>query len=333
MIRSLGGLLVGQLDDVHGGGAGRNHRIAVLVRIDAGVDDGRAAAVERGLERRVEVVLVVDHEAGAAESLGELCVVGHLLRQMRLGVALGVEELLPLAHHPEPAVVDDHDHDRQPFERRGRELLAGHLEAAVAVDADDRGIGPRGLRPDCGRNAVAHRPEAAGGDEGARLLALDVLHRPHLVLADTGRPDVVALALRGQVAEPLDHRLRLEDAVGLAVLVRVERSPFLDLRVPGGAVGALLGLERLHVAGELRQRELERADDRDVGRADLPHLGGVDVEVDHLRAGCERRDLAGDAVVEARADRDDQVGLVERPVRVLRAVHSGRAVVQRVRVG
>ena len=38
-----------------------------------------------------------------------------------------------------------------------------------------------------------------------------------------------------------------------------------------------------------------------------------------LRAGCERGHLAGDAVVEPRADGDHEVGLVESPVRELRA--------------
>ena len=43
------------------------------------------------------------------------------------------------------------------------------------------------------------------------------------------------------------------------------------------------------------------------------------------RAGRERRELAGHAVVEARADGDEQVGLVQRPVRPLRPVHAGPA--------
>src|SRR5262249_22616701 len=76
----------------------------------------------------------------------------------------------------------------------------------------------------------------------------------------------------------------------------------------------------------------QRPDDRDLGLADLPHLGSVDVEVDHLRPGRERGDLAGDAIVEARADGDHEIGLVERPVAVLRAVHPRRAVVERMRV-
>jgi hypothetical protein len=43
-------------------------------------------------------------------------------------------------------------------------------------------------------------------------------------------------------------------------------------------------------------------DDRDVGRHVLGDLGRVDVDVDELGARGELRQLAGDAVVEARAD-------------------------------
>ena len=93
----------------------------------------------------------LDGEAGAAVRLGQLRVVRHGLRQVRLREALVVEHLLPLSHHAEPAVVDDHDDDRQALERGGRELLARHLEAAVAVDADDRRVGTCGLGADRGR--------------------------------------------------------------------------------------------------------------------------------------------------------------------------------------
>src|SRR5439155_1760269 len=78
----------------------------------------------------------------------------------------------------------------------GRELLLCHLEAAVSVDADHRGVGPRRLRSDRGRDAVAHRAQAAAGDERARPVAEEVLHRPHLMLADAGRPDDVVTAGR-----------------------------------------------------------------------------------------------------------------------------------------
>ena len=72
---------------------------------------------------------------------------------------------------------------------------------------------------------------------------------------------------------------------------------------------------------------------RDVGHADLVDLGRVDVDVDELRIGRERADLAGDAVGETRAAGDDEVRAVERHVGVLRAVHADEAHVERVRGG
>ena len=64
-----------------------------------------------------------------------------------------------------------------------------------------------------------------------------------------------------EVTEPLDHRLRLQHSLGLPVLVGVECAPLLELGMPGRAVGQPLRLNRLQVAGELGERELERADD------------------------------------------------------------------------
>ena len=52
----------------------------------------------------------------------------------------------------------------------------------------------------------------------------------------------------------------------------------------------------------------------DVGAADLAELGGVDVDVDDLGVGGEAGDLAGDAVVEAAAEGDEQVGLAASTV-------------------
>ena len=63
---------------------------------------------------------------------------------------------------------------------------------------------------------------------------------------------------------------------------------------------------------ELLDDEAAVADDRHVGPADLAELGGVDVDVDDLGVGRERVDLAGDAVVEAGAERDEQVAPLHR---------------------
>src|SRR5439155_12062476 len=104
-------------------------------------------------------------------------------------------------------------------------------ETAVAVDAENGGGRPRSLRADGGRKAVAHRPEPARRDEAARPVADEVLHRPHLVLADAGRPDDVVL-VGGEVAERLERRLRLEHPVGLRVAERELGTPLLELAQP-----------------------------------------------------------------------------------------------------
>ena len=124
-----------------------------------------------------------------------------------------------------------------------------------------------------------------------RGLSQQVLHRPHLVLADSGRPDHVFGTLGSNVAKGLEHRLRLEHALGAAVLVRIEAPPLLELRMPRRPVDRLRVLERLQLASQVRERELERADDGDLRVTDLPDLGGVDVEVDHFRPGANAETL------------------------------------------
>ena len=75
------------------------------------------------------------------------------------------------------------------------------------------------------------------------------------------------------------------------------------------------------------------ADDGHVGPADLAQLGGVDVDVDDLGVGGEAVDLAGDPVVEAAAEGDEQVALLHRGDRRVVAVHARHAEAQRVVVG
>ena len=125
----------------------------------------------------------------------------------------------------------------------------------------------------------------------------------------------------------------------------LSRSPLVavaerELLAPGGELAQpRLGpgygartVECAQLVREVGEHLLQRPDDRDVRLAELRDLGGVDVEVDDRRAGRERRELARDAVVEARADGDEEVALVHRPVRPLRPVHPGPAEVELVRL-
>src|SRR3712207_7780917 len=61
---------------------------------------------------------------------------------------------------------------------------------------------------------------------------------------------------------------------------------------------------------------------------DLALLGGVDVDVDDLGLGGERRHLAGDPVVEAGAEGDEQIGALHGGDRGVVAVHARHAQAQ-----
>ena len=83
----------------------------------------------------------------------------------------------------------------------------GHIKAAVAVDIDDRFIRAGDLSADGRGKAKAHRAKPAGADKLTRTAELIELSRPHLMLADAGTDDRVALGLREQF---FDNVLRLD---------------------------------------------------------------------------------------------------------------------------
>ena len=82
-------------------------------------------------------------------------------REIDMTVAVLVEELLPLAHHAETLVVNNGHFHRDVMDGDNSQFLSVHLEAAVAVDGDNRPLRMGHLRPDGRRKAKAHRPEAA----------------------------------------------------------------------------------------------------------------------------------------------------------------------------
>ena len=76
---------------------------------------------------------------------------------------------------------------------------------------------------------------------------------------------------------------------------------------------------------ELAEDALDVAHDGHVGRAVLADLGRVDIHVDHLGVRREGGQAAGDAVVEAHAQGDQQVAVGHRHVGGVAAVHAGHA--------
>src|SRR5215468_2564612 len=88
---------------------GRHHRVHGIFLLDAEVDERRPTVPASRHDRAFNVAPLVDRSCLNAERFAQL----HEIRSSdwRRGVALFVEELLPLPHHPEIAVIDDADVD------------------------------------------------------------------------------------------------------------------------------------------------------------------------------------------------------------------------------
>ena len=203
-----------------------------------------------------------------------------------------------------------------------------HLEAAVAADGEDQLVGMRELRADGGGQAEAHRAEAAGGEPQARLVEADELRGPHLVLADVGGDDGLAA---GDAVDLAHEVLRLD-------LGRRRRRPrsgcssFHSRICCHQACGARrasasrIGLESPRATLlSLPSTRLTSPTMGTSGGAVLADLGGVDIHVDDLGVRREGGQAAGDAVVEAHAERDQQVALGHAHVGGVAAVHAGHA--------
>ena len=225
---------------------------------------------------------LIDGAALEAVSAGELFGIGEAIEFHR-AEAVVIEQRLPLAHHPEIAVVHHDDLDGQRVRGDGGEFRDRHLEAAIAADGEDEFIGTGHLRAERGGEAEAHGAESAGVDPEARLVEADQLRGPHLVLAHVGGDDGLAA---GETIDLVHQVLRLDFVFGAGAIVRM-----LGLPVRGSAsttaaraaafFGLNFGFEFLQRLVELLQHALDVAHDRDIGNAVLADFGGVDIHVDH----------------------------------------------------
>src|SRR5579862_4297617 len=317
-------------DDVLVGGASGDHRQDVFGIRHHDVQYIRFVRIEQALDRRAQVFLLQDALARDAEAFAQCDVVG----VDALGVARVAEEgvgpvalvfhVLPLHDHAKVLVVQDDGLGRDVFDVGGGQFLDVHQEGAVAVYVDDLPVGLRDFGADGGGVAEAHGTEARGGYEGARMDEVVMLARPHLVLADACGDDGFAF---GHLVQEADDVLRLDDGVGVLEGEREAPFPAGDLFIPAGEAAEIAGAGAF-VAG-FRQQFVEPGEGvfhvAQDGEADdfvLVDLRVVDVDVDDGPVLGEFLDLAGDAVVEADADGQEQVGFVDGVVGVDGAVHA-----------
>src|SRR6185312_442362 len=96
---------------------------------------------------------------------------------------------------------------------------------------DHQLVALRELRADRGRQAEAHRAHRAGGEPMPWCAEIEILRRPHLVLADAGADDGAAL---GVAVDRLDHRARLDQRAGAIVVYGVQALARADVAGPEG---------------------------------------------------------------------------------------------------
>ena len=153
-----------------------------------------------------------------------------------------------------------------------------------------------------------------------------ILGLPHLVLADIGDDDRVT-PLRG-APEIVD------DMRGVEVTIVGKNLNVADRRLAFVAGDALLPRFPA-VRGNGRQQLLERpaevTDQWDIDTDVLVDFRGIDVEVDFARVRRVAAQIAGDAIIEAHAAGDEQIGLLNRHVHPRFAVHAHHSEVQGVR--
>lgn len=105
-------------------------------------------------------------------------------------------------------------------------------------------------------------------------------------------------------------------------------SPFLDLSEPFLCARFVARLLELLV--DATQNDLRIAHDRNLRNTVLANFGRIHIDMDNLRIRRKIGKLAGNAIREARADRDEQIGIGYRIVRELGTVHAHKTQAERI---
>src|SRR5579871_5716717 len=299
----------------------RHHGENIDLPLDAEIyDHGTVVRVSR-LDGLLDLLDPLDRHAAHAVGLGQPGEIGAGKR--RAAVALVLEQLLPLAHHAQVAVVDDRHFDvLDSLLHDGRQLLVGHLEAAVAGNGPDGIARMRDGYPQGRWDREAHRAGAAAGDVGAGMMPVYQLRRPHLVLAHIGADAVVAALVEDAGHRRVDivwHELGGVGPVQVLLLVLVLVLHLPDLRQP------LARVARRHLLQHRLEHVARVPDDGDGHAHVLADLRRVNIHVDDSGVRREGGCLAGHAVVEAPADVEEHVALLDGAIDVDPAVHAGHA--------
>src|SRR5579864_6161422 len=322
LCRSFDERVVGTANHVAERGASGHHGINGIFLLNAEVHENGFLSFASGANGGNHIGARSDTFASNAKSVGQS---GEIRRNKRSSnVALVVEEFLPLANHAEIAVVNDGDLDVDLFLNDGGKLAHGHLEAAVAHDDPDFGIGLGELRSDGSGKCKAHGAEAAGSDERSGLIVVVILRFPHLVLADVGDNDGLAAGFFPNVVN--DVRGVEMAVVGQALNV-----------ANGGITFQLLDVANpisMAVGVDMRRDSLKNltriANKRCIDFHVLVDFCAVDFNVNLACIARISAKITSHAIIKAHTNSNKQVGFLNSVVNPNFAVHTHHAEVKRI---
>ena len=107
-------------------------------------------------------------------------------RDWGCGVTFIEEEFLPLAHHAEIAVVQEHNFYSRTFLHDRGKFCLRHLETAVTINQPDIFFFIRKPCTQSSGDTVSHCAGTTRSEKSERFLKFIVLRRPHLVLTNAG---------------------------------------------------------------------------------------------------------------------------------------------------
>ena len=142
------------------------------------------------------------------------------------------------------------------------------------------------------------------------------LRGPHLMLADIGRHDRVARCDR---EEPI-HDGRGRKAVDFVARRRCPHTGYFIAPIVEAR-----NTRAFEFVAERAQRCSQIAGQRHVGGDDLREFARIDIGVDDRRVAGEAIGAAGHAIIETHAQRQDDVGTMDREIRGFRTVHAEHA--------
>src|SRR5215468_12349521 len=175
--------------------AGTDHREYAGIGIDHYFQERRAVKVYELLQYGLDMIPFTDAR-GKLIAVGSSSIDEVLPMKKLFGAAkpLGEKHLLPLPDHTVALIVEENRLHRQVVVRDGLHLADVHPQTAVTIDVDDETIGAGELRADGSGQSESHGPHRTRGQERLRMLVIEILSGPHLMLADAGADDGVALS-------------------------------------------------------------------------------------------------------------------------------------------